>query len=103
MNALEFTQQDAQVRVAGDLDRNQVGLAWSNRADWMGQEQALVLDLSEVKKVDSAGLAFLIQVQAELASHERELSLQNVNTQLRQFAAVSGVTELLSLSYTASK
>ncbi|TRW50435.1 STAS domain-containing protein [Aliidiomarina halalkaliphila] len=103
MSALQLTREDTLVRVAGDLDRDQVGAAWSNRSHWMGQENELVMDLSEVEKVDSAGLAFLIQIQAELAQQQRALSLHNVNTQLRQFAAVSGVTDLLSLSYTPSK
>ncbi|WP_157981307.1 STAS domain-containing protein [Aliidiomarina sanyensis] len=102
-HSLSFTCADGHVTVTGALDRDHVGDAWSERRAWLGDSGDLVFDLAGVSKVDSAGLALLIQLQAELAGKNRSLSLQNVNTQLRQFAEVSGVTDLLSLSYTPSE
>ncbi|MCH8501258.1 MAG: STAS domain-containing protein [Aliidiomarina sp.] len=98
MNSLSFTQEKNQVVVRGLLDRDHVGAAWQSRQDWLSGSGDVSVDLQGVEKVDSAGLAMLIQVKAELLQQGRELALHNVNTQLRQFAEVSGVTELLSLS-----
>ncbi len=85
------------------MNRDNVGSAWRSRSDWVGTSGDLTLDFSDVEQVDSSGIAMLIQLIAELSESNRSLSLRNTNTQLRQFAEVSGVTELLSLSYTASE
>ena len=98
MNNLSFTRENNQVVVRGLLDRDHVCTAWQSRQDWLSGSGDVSVDLQGVEKVDSAGLAMLIQVKAELLQQGRELALHNVNTQLRQFAEVSGVTELLSLS-----
>ncbi|RUO23497.1 anti-sigma B factor antagonist [Aliidiomarina iranensis] len=99
MADLSFEVQDDGVHVAGKLNRDNVGDAWRSRHDWLGESGELVLDFSSVEQVDSSGIAMLIQLIAELSASERSLSLRNTNNQLRQFAEVSGVTELLSLSY----
>lgn len=103
MAKLELITNNGKVMVTGPLDRDHVGTAWRSRNDWLGTSGDINIDLAGVEQVDSAGLAFLIQVKAELGEQNRELSLQNIHTQLRQFAEVSGVTELLSLSYTEVK
>lgn len=103
MSDLSFKVDKDCVRVAGKLNRDNVGAAWRARADWVGSSGDLTLDCSDVKQVDSSGIAMFIQLIAELAEANRSVSLQNTNTQLQQFAEVSGVTELLSLSYAESK
>ncbi|EGN74869.1 Putative NTP binding protein (contains STAS domain) [Idiomarina sp. A28L] len=103
MSDLSFKVDKDCVRVAGKLNRDNVGAAWRARGDWVGSSGDLTLDCSDVQQVDSSGIAMFIQLIAELAESNRSLSLQNTNTQLRQFAEVSGVTELLSLSYAESK
>ena len=103
MAKLELIKNNGTVMVTGPLDRDHVGAAWRSRKEWLGNSGDVNIDLAGVEQVDSAGLAFLIQIKAELGEQNRELSLQNIHTQLRQFAEVSGVTELLSLSYAESK
>ncbi|RUO26647.1 anti-sigma B factor antagonist [Aliidiomarina minuta] len=97
---LQFNQgqQAGEVLVSGPLDRNSVAAGWGSRKKWLPSGGQVTLDLAQVEQVDSAGLAMLIRLQAELSQGDRELSLRNVNKQLQQFAAVSGVTQLLSLS-----
>jgi phospholipid transport system transporter-binding protein len=87
-----------QVAVHGDLDRNSVPKAWSERSQWVPRSDEIVLDLSGVQQVDSAGLAMLIRLKSELDARDQVLHLHNTNIQLKQFAEVSGVTDLLSLS-----
>lgn len=100
MSSLQFkgTETAGEVQVSGDLNRNSVPQAWSTRGDWVPANSDVVLDLAGVNHVDSAGLALLIRLKSEIEAADKSLSLRNVNKQLQQFAAVSGVTELLSLS-----
>jgi len=95
---LSFNSKQGVVHVVGALNRDSVPKAWQERHSWADGTGLLNMDLSQLHAVDSAGLAMLIQLKAGLQKSQRELSLQNVNKQLVAFAAVSGVTELLSLS-----
>lgn len=96
---LSFTRGDGnQVVVSGDLDRNSVPAAWSNRQQWLPDTGHVTVDLAGVNHVDSAGLALLIRIKSQLDARGQSLSLQSVNQQLEQFARVSGVEALLSLS-----
>ncbi|CUS47422.1 MAG: ABC-type phospholipid uptake system STAS domain protein MlaB [Idiomarinaceae bacterium HL-53] len=95
--SVEFKMANDAVQVRGQLNRNTVPQAWKERRSWSQGEQSLVLDFSAVESVDSAGLAMLIQLKAELMQQKRELVLHAVNPQLEAFAEVSGVTELLEL------
>lgn len=95
---LQFNAQDGEVIVVGDLDRNTVPQAWANRKQWLPAGQDVVLNLEQVTHVDSAGLAMLIRLRSELQTQDKSLALHNLNTQLQQFARVSGVEGLVSLS-----
>ena len=53
-----------------------------------------VLDLSEVSRTDSAGLALLIEWLKQSAT----ITFRNIPEQMQSLAIVSGVQELLSLS-----
>ncbi|RUO30592.1 hypothetical protein CWE12_04910 [Aliidiomarina sedimenti] len=95
---LSFKRRDNEVAVSGDLDRGSVPKAWADRKNWVPTGTDVVLDLSGVAHADSAGLALLIRLRSELEMKKQTLSLRHVNKQLQQFAEVSGVQELLSIS-----
>ncbi len=95
---LQFEQHTDEVALVGDLDRDSVPKAWAERQNWLPQKDVVILDLARVAHVDSAGLAFLIRLRSQLAENKQSLSLRNLNEQLQQFARVSGVEGLLSLS-----
>ncbi|WP_157980718.1 STAS domain-containing protein [Aliidiomarina taiwanensis] len=97
-DALSFEHKQGAVFLQGGLNRDTVPQAWHTRRDWATGEGVLTLNLAGVEKVDSAGLAMLIQLKAELGRQNRELALQDVSKQLLAFAEVSGVTALLSLT-----
>lgn len=96
--ALQFNAQNEEVVVQGDLDRETVPNAWANRRSWLPSTENVVINLEGVAHVDSAGLAMLIRLRSELLSQQRELTLRNLNKQLQQFAQVSGVEGLVSIS-----
>ena len=95
---LQFNAQDGEVVVVGDLDRNTVPQAWADRTQWLPTGKDIVLNLEGVAHVDSAGLAMIIRLRSELEARQQSLALRNLNTQLQQFARLSGVEGLVSLS-----
>jgi anti-anti-sigma factor len=56
------------------------------------------LDLSAVTRVDSAGLALLLELAREAREASRELHCTRAPEQLRKLAEFFGLTALLSLS-----
>lgn len=96
--ALQFNAQNEEVVVHGDLDRNTVPQAWAERGQWLPASKTVVINLKGVGHVDSAGLAMLIRLRSELLTQQRELTLRNLNEQFQQFAQVSGVEGLVSIS-----
>lgn len=92
-------QADAAViALSGPLDRNSVPALWQERAKWLAGEGDLTLHLADVEKVDSAGVALLIQAQKILKQQRRTLKLQHANRQLRAIVEVSGVADLLNFN-----
>lgn len=98
MVELEFKAAENSIQVAGTLNRNTVPRAWKERFNWLSKDSEIELDLAQVNSVDSAGLAMLIQLKAELESSQQTLSLKGANEQLNAFAEMSGVTDLLAMS-----
>ena len=89
---------DGRVVMDGQLTRNTVPEIWANRRAWLAAGQdALTVDLEGVEKVDSAGVAMLLQVKRALRSSQRDLMIINANQQFEAMLKVSGVDALLTL------
>lgn len=91
------TSDDALV-LSGVLNRDTVPRLWDARPDWLAANGALVIDLSGLEHVDSAGVAMLLQAKRELLRKDRQLELKSPSDQLRAIADVSGATKLLDFS-----
>ncbi|MBR9906855.1 STAS domain-containing protein [Pseudidiomarina donghaiensis] len=86
------------VVLSGQLTRNTVPAIWANRRNWLaGEQEALTVDLEGVEKVDSAGVAMLLQVKRALRNTQRDLLIVNANQQFKAMLKVSGVDALLTL------
>ncbi|CUA86922.1 STAS domain-containing protein [Pseudidiomarina woesei] len=86
------------VALSGQLTRNTVPNIWANRRNWLaGEHEALTVDLDAVEKVDSAGIAMLLQIKRALRDTHRELLIVNANQQFKAMLKVSGVDTLLTL------
>lgn len=89
---------NGRVVLDGQLTRNTVPAIWANRGTWLaGDQDALTVDLEGVEKVDSAGVAMLLQVKRALRSSQRDLMIINANQQFEAMLKVSGVDALLTL------
>ena len=82
-------------RLSGELSFATVGSLLTEFSQRIStQTSPKVLDLSEVSRTDSAGLALLIEWLKQSAT----ITFRNVPDQMQSLATVSGVQKLLSLS-----
>nr|WP_205743875.1 STAS domain-containing protein [Grimontia sedimenti] len=82
--------------MSGELDRDTVPAFWSRRADWLPSDKQVVLDLSSLKRVDSAGMAMLLHLQQELNDRQQALMLSNTPSQLSVLLQLSNVESLFT-------
>jgi phospholipid transport system transporter-binding protein len=98
MPALDIKQGgDGQFLLSGILNRDTVMNNWSLRDKGFAQETQVTLDLAGVSQVDTAGLAWLVNLVAECRSLKIPLKLSNVPTTLVKLAKISDVEALLPL------
>ncbi|MDD1792021.1 STAS domain-containing protein [Enterovibrio makurazakiensis] len=82
--------------LSGELDRDTVPPFWSRRAEWLPSDSHVVLDLSLVKRVDSAGMAMLLHLQQQLNVNQQTLILSNTPSQLKVLLQLSNVESLFT-------
>lgn len=58
---------------------------------------ALILELSEVSHMDSAGLGLLVHLHASFQRTGRRLALAGVNERIRRSLDVAGISQILTL------
>lgn len=81
----------------GALTRFTVARLWSGRKSWTLTDNTRV-DVSDVAVIDTAGVAFLLEVMKLIGDGNGPLTCLGASNQLKQIARVSGVESLLSLS-----
>ncbi|WP_416306225.1 STAS domain-containing protein [Neptunicella sp. SCSIO 80796] len=82
----------------GALNSANLAQPWQNRkAQWQQIESDLVFDLQGVTAIDTAGLAWLIQLVGECEQQKKSLKLINTPTSLLKLAKMSDVESLLPL------
>ncbi|OOZ40916.1 hypothetical protein BOW53_05890 [Solemya pervernicosa gill symbiont] len=63
------------------------------------KEGVVTVDLREVEKADSAGLALLIDWMRQAKQHEHEIEYVNIPQQMMAIARVSGLDKVLPLTW----
>jgi phospholipid transport system transporter-binding protein len=91
---LEIRQEQQVLVFSGELDRNTVVQFWPFKPLQSMQSNA-VFDLAALKHVDTAGLAWLIQVLSQAKAKSLQVTLRGMPAQLHSLAAVSDVLSLL--------
>jgi anti-anti-sigma factor len=89
--------EDNDVLFVGELDRMTVPALWKQRKSWLQSERVLTLNLKGVTKIDSAGVAMLLEVKRAVMAEQGELAITHANQQLHAMVQVSGVSALLQL------
>lgn len=92
--------ESGRVELRGVLTRNTVPSLWRERKAWLQNtaNDVIVFDMQQIDKVDSAGVAMLLQVKRELRAQGRDISIANANNQFKAMVKVSGVDTLLTMT-----
>jgi len=87
----------------GDLNRNTVTSAWKNSLSDLSAKQNQsstdlpIVDLTEIQDVDTAGLAWLVNLLQQSKQQDIQFQLKNVPATLINLAKISDVDHFLSV------
>lgn len=98
MNAVQLQKVgNDRLQVSGELSMATVPalLAQNSLRDIRGD---IIIDLKNVERADSAGVALLIEWQRAARQQQQTILFQNIPSQMLAIARLSGVDELLSLN-----
>lgn len=99
MSEVEVSQAAGQVSLSGQLTFDSVtDLQGREEALLAGADDRLEVDLGQVSRSDSAGLALLVAWVRSARKMGKAITFLNVPQQLRAIAAVSGLEALLEFS-----
>ncbi|RUO59792.1 STAS domain-containing protein [Pseudidiomarina marina] len=104
MKSCEWQRNEQnEIVLVGELDRMTVPALWKQRKSWLSGERVLTLNLRDVTKVDSAGVAMLLEAKRALLAEQRELVITHASKQLHAMVQMSGVQALLQLDEHTNK
>ena len=86
------------MQLSGELTFPRVREALDAARPQVAGQGPLELDLSAVTRVDSAGLALLLELARDARAAGRELRCSHAPEQLRRLAEFFGLTQVLALS-----
>ena len=88
---------DKRLRVSGELSFKSVPELVANSRNFFKGSNSFDVDLVDVKRADSAGVALLIEWQRQTKQQNKSIDFYNIPSQMLAIARLSGVDELLSL------
>lgn len=97
MGAARIEPADGGYRVIGELSFTSVPELQGASAALFSGSDHIEIDLSEVQRSDSAGLALVLEWMRELRRRGGALKLRNPPEQMRALARLSGLDGLLPL------
>lgn len=101
MQVLKVSNESANVfLLSGDLNRITVNSAWPNSVEEIKQaadKQPVILDLKKVEHVDTAGLAWVMNLLRDCSAQKVTFTLKHVPQTLINLAKISDVEDLLPL------
>lgn len=81
-------------RFSGELSFVTVGYLLTEFSQRISQSPPKVIDLAEVTRTDSAGLALLIEILKQMK--DQSIAFRHIPSQMLTLAQVSGVQEILT-------
>ncbi|MGL5006221.1 MAG: STAS domain-containing protein [Plesiomonas sp.] len=88
--------QSGQVHLIGELDRDSLLDFWAKRDSLIPAEQACEIDLRQLTRIDSAGLAFLMTLLVEASEKGSICTLVNIPSALVTLIDLSNLTKIMS-------
>lgn len=86
--------------VKGQLSFHSVPQLWSEHYDslLMDESRLINIDLAQIERSDSSGLALLIEWYRWAKKHDKDICFTRMPKQMYQIAHISGLDELLPLA-----
>ena len=91
-------REDGCFLLAGTLTFKTVPVIWKQGLDLFSEAPSLLLDLSQVKRSDSAGVALLVDWMRFARSHNKPISYINMPTQMLAIVRASSLDAILPLA-----
>jgi phospholipid transport system transporter-binding protein len=88
---------DNRLLVSGELSFKSVPALAAKSRNFFKDSNSFDVDLVDVKRADSAGVALLIEWQRQAKQQNKSINFYNIPSQMLAIARLSGVDELLSL------
>ncbi|QWT39082.1 lipid asymmetry maintenance protein MlaB [Dickeya dadantii] len=92
-DALRWRQDDGTLRLEGDLDRNTLLPLWQQREALLGDSS--VLDVGQVARVDSSGLALLVHFYHQQEQRGKSLTIIGASDRLRTLIQLYNLSEII--------
>ena len=88
---------DNSLRLSGELSFKTVPALVASNEDFLSNSNSIDIDLSDVSRTDSAGVALLIEWQRQAQKQNKSICFTNIPSQMLAIVRLSGVDDLLSL------
>lgn len=95
VNGLSWQEQQHTLILFGELDRETLLPLWQQRKTLLANKTQL--DVSQLTRVDSSGLALLIHLRAEQAERGGDLALIGGTDRLRTLATLYNLQQIISI------
>jgi len=98
MKQIEFVQKDSKVAFSGELTLATITSSFEKKSYSLLKPGKLALDLSNILKVDTACLAWLLAMMEQSVKNNCQLTIDNLPNDLIKLAKLSSVDLFLSKS-----
>ncbi|GMQ96514.1 MAG: hypothetical protein BMS9Abin15_0185 [Gammaproteobacteria bacterium] len=86
---------DGELALSGELNYQTVPGLWKKTLVLLSQGAVSSIDLKDVTRADSAGIAYLIEVICEARKRHQAVDVRHIPDQLTAIGAVSGLQQIL--------
>ena len=93
-------QQQGVYAIEGELNMQTVPDVSKQLAELLGQlkSENLTFDLAAISRIDSAGVALLVELMQLARTDKVQLAFSNLPQQMKDIAGVSGLLDILPIS-----
>jgi len=91
MTSINWVIEGDTVFLQGELSRSTIDSAFEKKTTHLLKSHELVIDLVDVEKIDTAGLAWLLFLIESSKKTKSEISFHNIPQDLLKLAKLSGV------------